>query len=59
MMFLILYILALALTCAFSFITYRLIEIPGQKLGRFVIAMLCKHCRATVTTQPPVTEGAI
>jgi peptidoglycan/LPS O-acetylase OafA/YrhL len=58
LMFLILYFSALALTCAFSFITYRLIEIPGQNLGRRIIASLSKRGRAS-TPLPAAAEGAI
>jgi len=38
----VLWLLGLVLTCAFSFMTYRLIEIPGQNLGRAIIARLSK-----------------
>jgi peptidoglycan/LPS O-acetylase OafA/YrhL len=43
------WVLGLTLTCAFSFITYRLIEIPGQNLGRAIIAALAK----------PVKQGEV
>jgi peptidoglycan/LPS O-acetylase OafA/YrhL len=58
LMFLILYLLALALTCAFSFITYRLIEVPGQNLGRLIIARPSRRGGAA-TTLPAAAEGAI
>jgi peptidoglycan/LPS O-acetylase OafA/YrhL len=40
--FAVLWLLGLVLTCAFSCLTYRLIEIPGQNLGRAIIAVLSK-----------------
>jgi peptidoglycan/LPS O-acetylase OafA/YrhL len=47
--FVLVWVLGLTLTCAFSFITYRLIEIPGQNLGRAIIAALAK----------PVKQGEV
>jgi peptidoglycan/LPS O-acetylase OafA/YrhL len=41
----VLWLLGLVLTCAFSFMMYRLIEIPGQILGRAIIASMSKPRR--------------
>jgi len=50
--FAVLWVLGLVLTCACSLITYRLIEIPGQNLGRAIIARLAKPRRQGAACLP-------